>query len=72
VVKYLSISRLYEEDFQAAKSRWAFELDTTNMQNFAAVFFQPDNIIKRMNLKFIEDDNNNSQEAQTSPEGAEF
>ncbi len=70
LIKDLSINRLYNEQFQNQKSAFAYEADAIEMQNLAAVFFQPENIVKRMNLTLIED-SKQPKEVEGAPEGFE-
>lgn len=71
LIKNLSTNRLYNEQYQSTKAALAYDADTIDTQNLAAVFFQPENIVKRMNLTFVED-SKQPKEVEGPPAGAEF
>jgi hypothetical protein len=51
VVKDISIKRLYQEDFDKSKANRIFREDYVQSQSLAAVHFNPENIVKRMNFR---------------------
>jgi len=50
-VKDISIKRLYQEDFDKSKATRIFREDYVQSQSLAAVHFNPENIVKRMNFR---------------------
>ncbi|MGD9109310.1 MAG: hypothetical protein PVG93_00085 [Phycisphaerales bacterium] len=51
LVKELSVSRIYNDEYLSSKPMWAYGLESVEGQNLVAVHFQPDNILKRMNFR---------------------
>lgn len=51
LVKELSVSRIYSDEYLGSKPMWAYGLESIEGQNLIAVHFQPDNILKRMNFR---------------------
>ena len=53
VIKDISISRLYQENYEQTKATRLFREDYIQSQSLAAVHFNPDNILKRMNFRSV-------------------
>ena len=68
-IKDLSIKRLWKEDYDKIKARRLFTEDTVQSQSLAAVYFNPENILMRMNIKLVEAEE--ESEETSSPEGSE-
>jgi hypothetical protein len=51
VVKDLSIKRLYQEDYDKSKATLIFREEYIESQSLAAIHFNPENILKRMNFR---------------------
>jgi hypothetical protein len=51
VVKDLSVKRIYQEDFETSKATRLFREDYIQSQSLAAIHFNPENILKRMNFR---------------------
>jgi len=54
VVKDLSVKRIYQEDFDTSKATRLFREDYIQSQSLAAIHFNPENILKRMNFRAVE------------------
>jgi len=55
-IKDLTIKRLWKEDYDKIKARRLYTEDNVQSQSLAAIHFNPENILKRMNFKLIEED----------------
>ena len=53
-LKNLSIKRLTQQDYEKIKGWQVYEESTSESQSMAAVHFNPENIIKRMNFRMAE------------------
>lgn len=53
-IKNLSIKRLTQQDYEKIKGWQVYEESTAESQSMAAVHFNPENIIKRMNFRMAE------------------
>ena len=53
VVKDLSVKRIYQEDFDTSKATRLFREDYIQSQSLAAIHFNPENILKRMNFRAV-------------------
>jgi len=51
VIKDLSVKRLFKEDFDNSKATRLFREDYIQSQSLAAIHFNPENILKRMNFR---------------------
>jgi len=51
VIKNISIDRLYKEEFEKMKATQLFREDYIQSQSLAAIHFNPENILERMNFK---------------------
>jgi hypothetical protein len=56
VVKNISVTRLWKEDYEKIKAMRSFREDHVQSQSLAAVHFNPENIFKRMNFRPAETD----------------
>lgn len=56
VIKNLSINRVYNDDYEKSKSLFLYSEDITESQSLAVVHFNPENILKRTNFRWIETD----------------
>jgi hypothetical protein len=54
VIKDISIKRLWKERYEEMKTAKIFGLEHVETQSLAAVFFNPANILKRVNFKQVE------------------
>ncbi len=52
ILKNLTIQRLTQEDYQKMKGMIVRREEYTQAENLAAVHFNPDNVLKRMNFRF--------------------
>ncbi len=52
-LKNLSVKRLRRSDFERLKAEGVFKEDFLQSQDLAAVFFNPDNIVRRTNFKWV-------------------
>ena len=55
VIKNISINRLYQEDYEKMKVTLLFREEYIQSQSLAAVHFNPENILKRMNYRSARD-----------------
>jgi len=53
VIKNISVKRLWKEDFEKMKATRLFREDYVQSQSMAIIHFNPENILKRMNFRFI-------------------
>ena len=53
VIRNISIKRLWKEDFEKMKATRLFREDYVQSQSLAVIHFNPENILKRMNFRFI-------------------
>jgi len=53
VIRYLSVNRLYRQDYQRIKARESYRENYRDSQNLAVIHFNPDNILKRMNFSAV-------------------
>jgi len=53
-VKDISVKRLYQEDYDKMKATRLFREDYIQSQSLAAIHFNPENILKRMNFRAAE------------------
>jgi hypothetical protein len=53
VVKELSVKRLYQEDYDKSKATRIFREEYIQSQSLAAIHFNPENILKRMNFRAV-------------------
>jgi hypothetical protein len=51
VIKDISVNRLYQEGYEKMKVAQLFREEYIQSQSLAAIHFNPDNILKRMNFK---------------------
>ncbi len=70
LVKELSISRIYNDEYLGSKPIWAYRLESTESQNLTAVHFQPDNILKRMNFRPVKEEKGDKEPNEPSQEKA--
>jgi len=54
VIKNISVKRLEENQFNAMKASLAMREEGADLQNLSAVYFNPDNILKRNNFRYVE------------------
>jgi len=54
-VKDLTINRLWKEDFDRSRPVRFYRQDLTQLQSLAPVHFSPQNILKRMKFRFVEE-----------------
>ena len=54
VIKDISVKRLFKEDFDKMKATRLFREDYIQSQSLAVIHFNPENILKRMNFKAAE------------------
>jgi len=54
VIKNISVKRLFKEDFDKMKATRLFREDYIQSQSLAVIHFNPENILKRMNFKAAE------------------
>ena len=54
VIKDISVKRLFKEDFEKMKATRLFREDYIQSQSLAVIHFNPENILKRMNFKAAE------------------
>jgi hypothetical protein len=66
ILKSLSVQRLTQEDFQKMKDMLVRREEYNQVENLAAVHFNPDNIVKRMNFRFAQPADQPT-EGQTKP-----
>jgi len=52
-IKDLSVNRINQNEYDGTKTMMAFRYNSIEGQNLGAVFFQPENILKRMNFRVI-------------------
>jgi hypothetical protein len=50
-IKNLNITRIWKQDYDQAKARRLYTEDTAQSQSMSAVYFNPENILKRLNFK---------------------
>ena len=55
-IKDLTIKRLWKEDYDKIKAMRLYTEDNVQSQSLGAIHFNPENILKRMNFKLIEED----------------
>jgi hypothetical protein len=53
VIKDISVSRLYQENYEKTKATRLFREEYIESQSLAAIHFNPENILKRMNFKAV-------------------
>ena len=56
VIKNISVKRLWKEDYEKIKPMRLFREDHIQSQSLAAIHFNPENILKRMNFRLAETD----------------
>jgi hypothetical protein len=61
VLKKLTVNRLNEADYESIKGGQVLREDTAQTQTLAPVFFNPKNIVKRLNFRLIESDQDDEQ-----------
>ncbi len=54
LIKDLSVKRIYQEDFDNSKATRLFREDYIQSQSLAVVHYNPENILKRMDFKWVE------------------
>ncbi|MBW8001578.1 MAG: hypothetical protein FVQ80_06100 [Planctomycetes bacterium] len=64
VIKALSVKRVNSDEYDNAKSIYAYTSDGIEGQSLSAVHFNPSNILKRVNFSYIEDDDAVESESQ--------
>jgi hypothetical protein len=55
-LKSLSVKRLSRDDYEKIKFLQIYKEDIIQSQNLAPVHFNPENILKRMNFRLVEED----------------
>ena len=55
-VKTISVKRLDRQRYEAIKATQAYKQEFIQSQSLAAVFYAPENILKRAKFKLIDDD----------------
>jgi hypothetical protein len=53
-VKSITVRRLSQEEYERVKAEQFFKANYIQSQNLAAVHFNPENILKRMNFRMVE------------------
>jgi hypothetical protein len=66
-LKSLSVNRLSRDDFEKIKLLQAYKEDLMQSQNLAAVHFNPENILKRMNFRPVEEEKPADVNVPTEP-----
>jgi hypothetical protein len=66
-LKNLSVNRLWREDYEKIKAGRLLREDYAQGQSLTAVYFSPENILKRMNFREVGKDEK-SPEAGAPPE----
>ena len=68
-LKSLSVERLDRDEFEKIKLMQAYKEDLIQSQNLAAVHFNPENILKRMNFRLAEQEKPADVNVPTEPKG---
>jgi len=55
-IKDISVKRLEQDEYEKAKSAWAWKEDIAQFQSLAVVHFNPGNILKRMNFRLLREE----------------
>lgn len=66
-IKELSVGRLYREDYELIKARQAYMADLGQAQTLAAVHYNPENIVKRMDFRAVKSDEQTAAEEASDP-----
>jgi hypothetical protein len=69
-LKEISVQRLSEDEYEKIKAPQAYKESYVQSQNLAAVYFNPENILKRMNFRWAEQDKKTT-DANAPPESKE-
>jgi len=70
-VKNISVKRLGQEEYEGLKAMRLYREDHTQTQSLAAVYLNPENILKRMNFRLVgPDEEPEDANAPTEPEAA--
>ena len=56
IIKNISVKRLEENQFHKIKASLAMRENNAQLQNLSAVYFDPENILKRTNFRYVEPD----------------
>ena len=67
VIKNISINRLSQQDYEKVRAAQAYREDHVANQNLAVIHFNPENIVKRMNFRSV----NQSKEPASADAPAE-
>jgi hypothetical protein len=54
VIKNISINRLSRQDYEKVRAAQAYREDHLQNQNLAVIHFNPENIVKRMNFRSVD------------------
>ena len=71
-IKSVKLNRLVNEMFEANKAYRVYMQDFIESQTFAPVFFNPDNILKRMDYRKVVEDNVGSNANEAAESGEEY
>ena len=55
-LKNLSVNRLYQQEYEQIKALQFYKQDIAQSQALAVVYFNPENILKRMNFRWVKQD----------------
>ena len=55
-IKELKINRLWKEDYEDSKSIQLYTQEHVQSQSLAAVHYNPENVLKRMNFEVIQEE----------------
>jgi hypothetical protein len=68
-IKNLTIRRLNRDDYERIKPLQLYKRELTLSQTLAAVHFNPENILKRMNFSFVKEEEPQDANAPAEPKG---